>query len=208
MAIINQGGRTYDTNNQSDRADLRKAGDYIDDSGVYSGGGGQRVGDTWSGANANKNVAPNNVFLPIKNGMPQSPWKAQTASPSEMAAQPGAVPFSSPDFASLFGPGSYFFQTGGPSNYQWMQPGAGAQNPNDFMSAIQNYLNMAANTNTPSNAIAPSSPVAQSNVQSNLGPANPYRVPGGAMDQTNYALILRQMYPGVYGTGSLNTPNG
>lgn len=150
MAIIN--GK--DTNNQSDRADLRTQGYYIDNSGVYAPGGGQRVGDTWNagGGMANgqhqNNEAPNDVFLPIQNGTPMSPSNAQTYD----SRQPGVSYIGDSNFSQLYGPGSYFFSAGGPSHYGWMAPGAGASNAGDFLSALLNYatLTNSAPTQRPS----------------------------------------------------------
>ena len=132
-------GSDYDTNNQSDRADLRKQGFYIDNSGVYGPGSGQRLGDTWSGANGGFNSAPTGPFLPILKGVPISPWAARTP---DRPALPGELSASDPAFASLFGPGSYFAQTGGRSAYGWMNNG-GLSSPSsmsDFLKALQSYL--------------------------------------------------------------------
>lgn len=157
MVVING----LDTNNQSDRADLRKQGYFIDNTGAYSPGGngsgnGQRVGDTFSGGQASQNQAPNNVFLPLVNGTPQSPSNARTYD----QRQPGVSYVGDSNFANLFGPGSYFFQSGGPSHYGWMgQTAQNAASPGDFMNALLNYANM---TNAaPSGPAVPSPVVGQ-----------------------------------------------
>ncbi len=62
-----------DTNQQSVRADLRKAGYFIDNSGVYAPGAGNRVGVTWSGNNSGMNTTPDEHRLPVLNGTPVSP---------------------------------------------------------------------------------------------------------------------------------------
>jgi hypothetical protein len=61
------------TNDQSVRADLRNQGYFIDDSGIYAPGAGDRVGDTFSGDQASRNTAPSPTRLPILNGHPVSP---------------------------------------------------------------------------------------------------------------------------------------
>lgn len=86
------------TNNQSVRADLRKQGYYIDDSGVYAPGAGQRVGDTWSGANSQYNVAPSPTRLPIINGHPVSPSNGFSG-----VQTPYIMYRGDPDYAKYFG---------------------------------------------------------------------------------------------------------
>lgn len=211
-----------DTNNQSDRDALRSQGFFIDSSGVYSPGGngsqnGQRVGDTFSGANSSQNTAPSGPYLPLKNGTPQSPLQAQTYS----GGQNGAVPVNSPDFSSLFGPGSYFFSTGGPMQYQWMQPAAGASSSQSFMSALVNYLNGATNAGSPTQSIAstnggsgsgntmstnttPRPQVSSTPSAPPANPAAPYTFNAGpTMNNNDYLMMLRQQYPSLYGAGSL-----
>jgi hypothetical protein len=90
-----------DTNNQSVRVDLRKQGYYIDASGVYAPGAGQRVSNTFSGSMAGQNTAPSATRLPIINGTPVSPSTGSTG------AQTGAIMYrSDPQYAQYFGAGT------------------------------------------------------------------------------------------------------
>jgi hypothetical protein len=160
MVVING----LDTNDQSGRADLRKQGYFIDNSGVYAPGSGsnnssngKRVGDTWgaSGGFANgaaqANEKPNDVFLPLQNGTPMSPSNAK----SYDVRMPGVSYIGDSNFASLFGPGSYFTATGGPNHYGWMGNAGSATDPQSFMQAIYNYAQMAATNNVPQNPLSP-----------------------------------------------------
>ncbi|HXJ31075.1 MAG TPA: hypothetical protein VNG35_10555 [Gemmatimonadales bacterium] len=89
------------TNDQSVRADLRKQGYFIDASGIYAPGAGQRVGDTFSGAQASQNVAPSQTQIPIINGVPISPSNGSTG------PQTGAIMYrSDPQYAQYFGRGT------------------------------------------------------------------------------------------------------
>ncbi len=98
---LSVGGQNYDTNNQADRATLRQQGYYIDNSGIYAPGSGQRVGSTFSGANASQNVAPSPTQLPIIGGIPVSPSNGETG------PQTGAIMYrSDPQYAQYFGPGT------------------------------------------------------------------------------------------------------
>lgn len=197
MAIING----LDTNDQSNRDQLRSQGYYIDNTGVYSPGGngsgnGQRVGDTWSGGSSSRNEAPNNVFLPLKNGTPLSPSSARTGGTNYAA---GTVGLDDPNFASYFGPGSYFFQQGGPNNYGWMGSAGSTNSPAAFLQAIQNYGQMA---NQGSQGFAQHL-MGPSNVSSPLVPSMPGFQPQGGVSTPDYLMMLRQMYPGVQGIGAL-----
>lgn len=93
------GGTTYDTNNQADRATLRTAGYFIDDSGVYAPGAGDRVANTWSGSNESRNVAPSPTRLPILNGNPVSPSNGFTG-----AQTPNIMFRGDPLYSQYFGP--------------------------------------------------------------------------------------------------------
>jgi hypothetical protein len=90
-----------DTNQQSTRADLRNQGYYIDNSGVYAPGAGQRVGDTWSGANAGQNTAPSPTRLPVINGTPVSPSNGFTG-----VQTPAVMYRGDPAFNTYFGEGT------------------------------------------------------------------------------------------------------
>jgi hypothetical protein len=90
-----------DMNSQSARADARKAGYYIDASGVYAPGSGQRVQNTFSGAQASQNTAPSATQIPIINGVPISPSNGSTG------PQTGAIMYrSDPQYAQYFGAGT------------------------------------------------------------------------------------------------------
>jgi len=89
------------TNDQSVRADLRKQAYFIDASGIYAPGAGDRVGDTFSGTQSGMNVAPSASRLPIINGVPISPSNGMTG------PNTGAIMYrSDPQYASLFGQGT------------------------------------------------------------------------------------------------------
>jgi len=116
------------TNDQSVRADLRKQGYFVDASGVYAPGAGQRVGDTFSGAQASQNVAPSASRLPIINGTPVSPSNGLTG------PQTGAIMYrSDPQYASLFGAGTPgYSSTSMQANALPSQPIAGQQSLADW----------------------------------------------------------------------------
>jgi hypothetical protein len=105
-------GRTYDSTNQSDRADARKAGYYIDNSGVYSPGSGARVGDTWgaSGGTANgahqTNAPDDGHRLPVIGGHPVSPSNGFTG-----AQTPYIMYRGDPLYQQFFGPGTPGFSS-------------------------------------------------------------------------------------------------
>lgn len=88
-----------DTNQQSVRADLRNQGYFIDNSGVYAPGAGQRVGATWSGQNVNRNEAPSPTQLPVLNGTPVSPSNGFTGDQTEAIMYRG-----DPLYSQFFGP--------------------------------------------------------------------------------------------------------
>jgi hypothetical protein len=62
-----------DTNTYSGRQALRDQGYYVDSSGVYAPGGGDRVGSTFGGSQGTKNTPDNGNRLPIIGGRPVSP---------------------------------------------------------------------------------------------------------------------------------------
>lgn len=182
----------FDTNDQTSRDQLRSQGYYIDNTGVYAPNSGQRSGDTFSGSHASQNQAPNNVFLPIQNGTPMSPSNARTFD----QRQPGVSYMGDSDFGSLFGPGSYFFQSGGPSHYGWMQPGANASDPASFMKALFNYgqlTNSAQRSFMPTVGSAPnySAGLLQAQRPTELGAAQTYFNQGPSFT----AAALRPMLP-------------
>lgn len=95
-------GQPYNFNDQSSRADYRaNTGGYIDNSGVYAAGAGARIGDTWSGANASQNTAPDIHQLPVINGVPVSPSNGFTGENT------GAIMYrGDPQYEQYFGPGT------------------------------------------------------------------------------------------------------
>lgn len=120
MSIING----LDTNDQSGRADLRKQGYFIDNSGAYSPGAGARVGDTWSGGNSSKNTPDDGHRLPISsNGTPISPSNGFTG------PQTGAIMYrGDPQYSSLFGIGTPGFSS---APTPWAPGGLGSWNHQD-----------------------------------------------------------------------------
>jgi len=89
----------YDT--YEERQAARDKGYYIDNSGVYAPGSGERVSDTWSGANAPRNEAPSPTRLPIVNGTPVSPSNGFTG-----VQTPAIMYRGDPLYSQYFGAGT------------------------------------------------------------------------------------------------------
>jgi hypothetical protein len=89
----------FNTNDQSVRADLRNQGYFVDASGVYAPGAGNRVQDTFSGPLASNNVAPSPTQLPILNGHPVSPSNGFTGTQTPYVMYRG-----DPLYSQYFGP--------------------------------------------------------------------------------------------------------
>lgn len=136
------GGGLGDTNNQSVRADLRKQGYYIDDTGVYAPGAGERVQSTWSGSNNSRNRPDNGNRLPILGGNPISPSNGFTG------PQTGFIMYQGdPLYQRFFGPGTAGYSAApkpwapgqqaqwdgrDPGNFLGQRPGPVASGPSYF----------------------------------------------------------------------------
>lgn len=210
---ISVGGVNYNTNSQSDRATLRSQGYYIDNSGIYAPGSGQRVGSTFSGSAASQNVAPSPTQLPIIGGIPVSPSNGETG------PQTGAIMYrSDPDYAKYFGPGTPGYSSTTAAGARG-NPLLGASGPEAGQGTLMQYdqanginpeLGLQADTSVPAPANMPTTmgPMIPGDTSATPQTTNAPAALSGASptDQNNSWLTgIQQLNSSGYGYGPYST---
>ena len=114
-----------DTNTQSGRANLRDQGYYVDSSGVYAPGAGDRVGNTFGGSQKGSNTADNGNRLPVIGGRPVSPSNGFTGPNTGYIMYRG-----DPQYQQFFGPGTPGYSS---APHPWAPGQEGSWNGSDPM---------------------------------------------------------------------------